>query len=153
MKTTSIIIIAMALLTACGSQTNENQKPAAGTTETAKEEVPMECYQYATQADTVALKLVHIGDTYTGSLVYQFKEKDRNAGTIQAAMRGDILVADYTFNSEGTKSVRQVAFKKVGNTYVEGYGESVDENGVMKFKDINSLNFGSSVVLQEVQCQ
>ena len=74
-------------------------------------------------------------------------------GTIQGTMRGDILVADYTFNSEGTKSVRQVAFKKVGTTYVEGYGEAVDENGVMKFKDITSLNFGSSIVLQETACK
>jgi hypothetical protein len=144
MKTTSFFI-ALALLTSCGSQTDKTEKT--------KEGIPMQCYQYASQGDTVALNLVHIGDTYTGSLVYLFKEKDRNVGTFQASMRGDILVADYTFNSEGTKSTRQVAFKKVGNTYVEGYGESVDENGVMKFKDINSLNFGSSIILQETPCE
>ncbi|HEY8895352.1 MAG TPA: hypothetical protein VIM79_11080 [Niastella sp.] len=151
MKTTSFLI-AMALLTSCGSQSDKTEK-TTGTQETAKEKIPMQCYQYASQGDTVALKLVHIGDTYTGSLVYLFKEKDRNIGTIQATMRGDVLVADYTFNSEGTKSIRQVAFKKVGNTYVEGYGESVDENGVMKFKDISSLNFGSAIVLQEIPCE
>ena len=145
MKTTSFFI-ALALLTSCGSQTDKTEK-------TGKEEIPMQCYQYASQGDTVALKLVHIGDTYTGSLVYLFKEKDKNIGTFQATRRGDVLVADYTFNSEGTKSIRQVAFKKVGNTYVEGYGESVDENGVMKFKDITSLNFGSSIVLQEIPCE
>ena len=146
MKTTSFFI-ALALLTSCGSQTDKTEKT------TGKDEIPMQCYQYANQGDTVALKLVHIGDMYTGSLVYLFKEKDRNAGTFQATLRGDILVADYTFTSEGTKSIRQVAFKKVGNTYVEGYGESVDENGVMKFKDITSLNFGSSIVLKEEPCE
>jgi hypothetical protein len=151
MKTTSFLI-ALALLTSCGSQSDKTEK-TINTQETTKDEIPMQCYQYASQGDTVALKLVHIRDTYTGSLVYLFKEKDRNIGTFQATMRGDVLVADYTFNSEGTKSIRQVAFKKVGNTYVEGYGESVDENGVMKFKDITSLNFGSSIVLQEVPCK
>jgi hypothetical protein len=151
MKTTSFLF-ALALLASCGSQADKTEK-TTGTQEPAKEEIPMQCYQYANQGDTVALKLVHIGDSYTGSLVYLFKEKDRNAGTIQASMRGDVLVADYTFNSEGTKSIRQVAFKKVGNTFVEGYGESVDENGVMKFKDITSLNFGSSIVLQEIPCR
>jgi hypothetical protein len=151
MKTTSFFI-ALALLSSCGSQPDKAEKPGS-TQETAKEEIPMQCYEYASQGDTVALKLVHIRDTYTGSLVYLFKEKDRNIGTINATMRGDVLVADYTFNSEGTKSIRQVAFKKVGNTYVEGYGESVDENGVMKFKDITALNFGSSIVLQEIPCK
>ena len=151
MKTTSFFI-ALALLSSCGSQADKTEK-STSTQETAKEEIPMQCYEYASQGDTVALNLVHIGDTYTGSLFYLFKEKDRNVGTIHASMRGDILVADYTFISEGTKSVRQVAFKKVGNTYVEGYGESVDENGVMKFKDITSLNFGSSIVLQEIPCK
>lgn len=146
MKTTSFLI-ALALLTSCGSQADKTEKT------TGKEKIPMQCYQYASQGDTVTLNLVHIGDTYTGSLFYLFKEKDRNAGTFKATLRGDVLVADYTFNSEGTKSIRQVAFKKVGNTYVEGYGESVDENGVMKFKDITSLNFGSSIVLQEIPCQ
>ncbi|MCS3797137.1 hypothetical protein [Niastella sp. OAS944] len=152
MKTTSFIIIALALLTSCGSQPEKTEKQS-NTQEKAKEEIPMTCYQYASQGDTVSLKLVHLGDSYSGSLVYLFKEKDRNMGTIQGVMRGDILVADYTFNSEGTKSIRQVAFKKVGNTYVEGYGESVEENGAMKFKDITSLNFGSSIVLQEIACQ
>ena len=152
MKTASFIIIALALFTSCGSQPEKTAQQTT-TQEKTKDEVPMTCYQYASQGDTVALKLVHLGDSYSGSLVYLFKEKDRNMGTIQGIMRGDILVADYTFNSEGTKSVRQVAFKKKGNTYVEGYGESVDENGVMKFKDITSLNFGSSIVLQETACQ
>ncbi|HUP10727.1 MAG TPA: hypothetical protein VM187_00900 [Niastella sp.] len=151
MKTTSFFI-ALALFASCGSQPGKTEKETS-TAKKPKEEIPVQCYQYATPGDTVALKLVHIGDSYTGSLVYQFKEKDRNAGTIQASMRGDILVANYTFSAEGTKSVRQVAFKKVGNTYVEGYGEAVDENGVMKFKDITALNFGSSIVLQEVPCQ
>ena len=151
MKTTSFIF-ALALLTSCGSQPEKTEDQNT-TQEKPKEEVPMACYQYASQGDTVALKLVHLGDSYSGSLVYLFKEKDRNMGTIQGIMRGDILVADYTFNSEGTKSIRQVAFKKAGNSYVEGYGESVDENGVMKFKDITSLNFGSSIVLQETACQ
>lgn len=152
MKTASFIIIALALLTSCGSQPEKTEQQTT-TREKVKDEVPMTCYQYASQGDTVDLKLVHLGDSYSGSLVYLFKEKDRNMGTIQGVMRGDILVADYTFNSEGTKSIRQVAFKKVGNTYVEGYGESVDENGVMKFKDVASLNFGSSIVLQQTACE
>jgi hypothetical protein len=68
-------------------------------------------------------------------------------------MRNDLLLADYTFMSEGIQSTRQVAFKQSGNTFIEGYGESVDENGTMKFKNLDSLNFSSSIKLQEIACQ
>ncbi|MBK6634882.1 MAG: hypothetical protein IPH68_02200 [Chitinophagaceae bacterium] len=59
-------------------------------------------------------------------------------------MSGNILVADYTFMSEGIQSIRQVAFKMEGNSFVEGYGD---------FKNIDSLDFNTSVKLAEVLCQ
>lgn len=152
MKSTSFII-ALALLASCGSQTNETEKQTGKQEKNAKERVPVVCYRYANQGDTVTLTLAQVGELYTGALVYQLKEKDRNTGTVKGLMRGNILIADYTFNSEGTKSTRQVAFKKEGSTLVEGYGESVEENGATKFKDINNLNFGSAIVLQETPCE
>jgi hypothetical protein len=150
MKTTSAIIV-LALLASCGSQPDKTEQQA-GNQENSNE-VPVNCYQYAQQGDTVTLHLVHIGDMFTGALYYKFKEKDLNVGTFKGTMKNDLLLADYTFKSEGTHSVRPVAFKKVGNTYVEGYGESIEENGVTKFKNVDSLDFSSSIKLHETQCQ
>jgi hypothetical protein len=53
-------------------------------------------------------------------------------------------VADYTFMSEGIQSTRQVAFKKDGNSFIEGYGD---------FKNVDSLNFNTSMKLVEIACQ
>lgn len=151
MKVTNLFIL-LGLLASCKLQPKETEKQTDPQTNT-KADSAINCYQYATQSDTVTLKLIHIGENITGTLVYQLKEKDSNKGTIQGVMRGDVLLADYTFMSEGTQSVRQVAFKQNGNTFIEGYGESVDENGVMKFKNADSLNFNSSIKLQEIQCK
>jgi hypothetical protein len=151
MKATYFFIF-LGLLASCDTQPKETKKQTDPQTDT-KANSLVNCYQYANQSDTVTLKLVHIGESITGTLVYQLKEKDGNKGTIQGSMRNDLLLADYTFMSEGIQSIRQVAFKQSGNTFIEGYGESVDEKGTMKFKNIDSLNFSSSIKLQEIVCQ
>lgn len=150
MKTTSFIL-ALALLTSCGSQPDKTEKQTGD--QNNSKGIPVNCYEYAQEGDTITLQLVHIGDLFTGALHYKLKEKDMNVGTIKGSMTNGILVADYTFKSEGTSSTRQVAFKQVGNTFVEGYAETVDENGVTKFRNLDSLVFSSSIKLQETVCE
>lgn len=111
------------------------------------------CYEYINKADTVILKLIHVGDAITGLLIYKLDGKDINKGTIQGGMRGDILVANYTFISEATTSERQVAFKLDNGSFIEGYGESVTDQGRVRFKSIDSLQFNGSIKLAEVACK
>jgi hypothetical protein len=146
------IFISLALLASCNSPENNTEKPGTGKADSKKPSL-LNCYRYATESDTIILKAIHVGKSITGILVYKFKEKDKNQGTIQGAMRGNILLADYTFMSEGIQSVRQVAFKLEGNTFTEGYGDSYDRNGKMIFKNVDSLFFSSSIKLTEVACQ
>ena len=69
------------------------------------------CYQMTLKRDTVNLQL-NVNDTIvTGDLQYDFFEKDRNEGTLKGVLRNDIITGDYTFQSEGTTSVREVIFK------------------------------------------
>jgi hypothetical protein len=147
-----INIIFLSLLLSCNAQQEDAEKQGAQQPD-AKTPSPINCYRYATEADTVILKVVHIGTSITGTLVYNLKEKDSNKGTIQGAMRGNVLVADYTFMSEGIQSIRQVAFKLEGNTFIEGYGDSFNENEKMKFKNLDSLTFSSTIKLSEMACQ
>ena len=150
MKSTHVLIL-LGLLAACNSQPKEKEKETEAPATAPKVE-PIACYQYATAADTITLKMVNMGGTVGGALIYKLKEKDRNAGTIKGTLRGDILLADYTFKSEGTESTRQVAFKKTGNAFIEGYGETVTENGVEKFRNVDSIVYSSSMKLQEIPC-
>ena len=150
-KLTSTLFFAT-LIIACNSHDKKEESPGSKES-TRQAKSPVNCYRYATNSDTVNLKLIHVGKSITGTLVYNLKEKDKNIGTIQGSMRGNVLIADYTFMSEGVQSVRQVAFKLEGNSFVEGYGESYDSAGKMIFKNVDSLAFGSDLKLAEIDCQ
>jgi hypothetical protein len=114
---------------------------------------PVNCYQYISSNDTSTLKTIHAGEAITGTLVYNLYQKDKNQGTIQGSMKGDLLIADYTFMSEGITSVRQVVFKKEGASFFEGYGKIETKSDRIVFKNTDSLTFNNAVKLVEVDCQ
>jgi hypothetical protein len=145
-------LLVMALLQSCNNGNRDDKAPAAPSKEPAQES-SAHCYRFAGENDTIRLTLVHAGDSINGTLEYKLHEKDRNQGTIRGGMRGDLLVADYTFMSEGMRSVRQVVFKKAGNSFVEGYGDVSEENGRQYFKDIGALRFNDKFVLNETGCR
>lgn len=142
MKVINFLTVAI-LIASCKSQNEDAAKTSSQQVST-KKPSPINCYSYASATDTIMLKIIHSGNSVTGTLIYSLKEKDKNKGTIQGNMYGDILVADYTFMSEGLQSTRQVAFKQEGNSLVEGYGD---------FKNLDSLNFNTSMKLVEVPCE
>ena len=118
-------------------------------------QVSEECYSAIIKKDTISMSLNLKGNqVVSGNLSYKFFEKDKNQGTLVGVIKQDTLFAEYTFMSEGVSSVRQVVFLKQGNTYVEGYGDVVDDNkGKVTFKDINQLKFKGNIVLSKVDCK
>lgn len=118
-------------------------------------QVSEECYSAIIKKDTISMSLNLKGNqVVSGNLSYKFFEKDKNEGTLVGVIKQDTLFAEYTFMSEGVSSVRQVVFLKQGNTYVEGYGDAVDDNkGKVTFKDINQLKFKGNIVLSKLDCK
>lgn len=119
------------------------------------EVVTTECYQGIIKNDTITLRIDVKGtDVPSGKLSYKFFEKDKNDGTIKGTMSGDTLFANYTFNSEGKTSEREVVFLKKGNIFIEGYGDVTDgSNGKVTFKDKKKLFFDSKTVLMKIDCK
>lgn len=99
------------------------------------------CYMAVSSSDTILMQVVVENNTAIGQLHYRYFEKDKSGGTIFGVMRGDTLVADYKFNSEGMESEREVAFIKRGDEFIEGYGEVVDKDGRKVFKSVSLLKF------------
>lgn len=110
------------------------------------------CYTYTENRDTVFLSVNYQKDSVTGELIYQLYQKDKNKGTIAGTIKNDLLIADYSFLSEGVMSVRQVAFKRSATGFTEAHGASQEKNGKMVFTDINALQFDGPVILKEVEC-
>lgn len=130
-----------------------NEKQKSTVEKTTPDAGRLNCYRYIKNKDTVILKMKSANGLVSGTLMYNFYEKDKNTGTIEGKIEGDILFADYTFNSEGVKSVRPVAFKKTGNQFIEGYGETEEHNGKTSFKNKDSLNFDHSITLAPFDCE
>ena len=108
------------------------------------------CYTYASPRDTVRLSITDLQGNTLGTLRYALAEKDRNTGTFEGEWSGDTLYANYTFQSEGVESEREVAFLRRGNHLTEGYGP-VNSEGT-GFAARNKLNFPGQIELTRTEC-
>jgi hypothetical protein len=107
------------------------------------------CYLHVSDKDTVKVTITYDQQSVRGALTYNLYEKDGSIGDFQGRMIGDTILAQYTFQSEGVKSVREVAFLKKNATLVEGFAP-MDESGT-HFANRAELDF-AGIVLTEVDC-
>jgi hypothetical protein len=101
------------------------------------------CYRMTIGKDTATLFVSYEGDSVKGALSYHWEQRDHNDGTIRGVLRDSLLVADYTFQSEGILSVREVVFKMYEDTLLQGYGEPVTVRDTVRFRDIGLLVYDS----------
>jgi hypothetical protein len=111
-----------------------------------------ECFVYKMKKDSAFMHINVADSIVTGELVYSFFQKDKNRGKISGMMRGDTLLASYTFVAEGTESTREVAFLKKGTGWLQGFGEVVDQKDGVIFKDRSKLNFRKGLNFKGIKC-
>ena len=156
MKKTYILLHILAgTLMACNNDSTSGKTTDSATVEST---VPTlveskNCFTGNVGKDTMLMSLSRDGDNVSGNLEYKFYEKDRSNGTFSGVMKGDTLIADYTFTAEGVPSTRQVAFLKDGDKLTEGYGGSEEKGGKSIFKNTQALRFGEGFVLSRSDCQ
>lgn len=136
---------------ACSGRSGSTEVADTAATEQAPS-ARRECFTYQMQKDTAWLHLNTDGNSVTGELSYALFEKDKNSGRVAGEMRGDTLVADYTFMSEGVESVREVVFLKKDGGWTEGFGEVTDAAGKMAFKDRSKLDFAKGMHFRPTDC-
>ncbi|KAF2508439.1 hypothetical protein EYY60_15015 [Flavobacterium zhairuonense] len=111
---------------------------------------------YTSRGDGTVIELsfnVNSHQEVNGKLTYNITGKDKNEGTLIGNMKGDTLIADYTFMSEGVSSVREVAFLQKDGTLIEGFGDVVQVNDKFTFKDKSKLKFDAKNTLSKVDCK
>jgi hypothetical protein len=116
-------------------------------------DVVKECYQYMANKDTVNIFLDFASNRVDGALFYKLYEKDKSEGTVIGEMKGDTLIVEYTFLSEGVTSTSEVVFLKRNNQLVQGFGETIRVEGKQIFKNRNTLDFNDSLVLTATECK
>jgi len=107
-----------------------------------------DCYAWVSGNDSILMQIVIENNSAVGQLHYRFFEKDKSGGSLFGQMRGDTILGDYKFMAEGTESEREVAFLRQGDQMIEGYGESIEKDGRMVFKDVSTLKFEGQPMLK-----
>jgi hypothetical protein len=141
------------IIISCNNKAKVNTEipvaPAVPVTETLGDH----CYSSIANNDTVVMQLnINVNNEVNGNLTYKPYQKDKNEGTIVGNIKGDTLIADYTFMSEGKSSVREVVFLKKDTKFIQGYGDVLTTNEKTVFKDKSQLKFDGIYILNEVEC-
>jgi len=110
------------------------------------------CYSQIVQRDTAFLQLENKGSMVNGSLSYNIYQKDRNDGTLQAELAGDVIIGWYLFKSEGIISVRQVSWKINGDDLWPAIGKMIQKNDTAMFAQPDKLQYDSSRLFKKVPC-
>jgi len=141
-----IFLMFAVLIISMGCKEKEESKEITGSLEKG-------CYVFESNGAVISFEIEEVGETVTGKLSYLFAEKDKNVGKFSGNMKNNLLIGDYTFKSEGTESIREVAFKVEEDRLIEGYGETEIRGDKMCFKDPKSLNYESGSVLTKTSCE
>ena len=153
MKKLILLTLLAVTMTNCKEkpQTEETTITTEKTVEATPVQLDLGCYAFNDSKNSVMLKITENTSQIKGTLNYLLFEKDSNTGTISGSINDGILLANYTFKSEGMESTRQVAFKVEESKLMEGYGD-MNADGTT-FKDVSMLKFDSKMPLSKTDCK
>jgi hypothetical protein len=102
--------------------------------------------------DSAFLTLLVNDSLVTGNLEYRWHEKDQNKGTIKGVIRDSLIIADYTFQSEGMTSTREVIFKMENQGLKEASGPRTETKGKMRYNNFQQLQYDNLLVFIKTNC-
>ena len=154
MKTLKVLVLAAFAVIACKGPKEDSPIDAHFSPDSvAKADILEDCFRWVNGNDTILLRIQPEEVNVTGELAYLFYEKDKSRGTIEGTLQDSLLIAEYTFLSEGDTSTRQVVFKRFEEGWREGHGEINEVDGVVVYKNVDSLDFGHEVNLTSIPCE
>lgn len=117
----------------------------------AVEPLPENCYVAASGKDSVFMKVINNLGTVNGQLYYKNYQKDSSSGEIIGVQDGDTLKVDYTFQSEGTTSTREIWFLIKDGKVSEGIGKSNAEGTA--YADYKTVKYEGGHEFSSVDCK
>ena len=153
MKNTIVIFVLILSLIGCKNKSEEAKETSTQIMESNEPTGLLEvgCYAYNANKSAIKFEIMDIkDDIIKGNLKYRLAEKDANIGTFEGVLIDDILLGDYTFQSEGLTSTREVIFKIINGQLIEGYG-NMDEEGT-HFVNTDHVTFTSTMPLTKMNC-
>ena len=144
-KNTKNIIILLICLIAIGIIAIQKPKPSTSFVNTptiVNNNSIAGCYVMHSGKDVYTLVVESKdGENVTGKVSFNNFEKDSSSGSFTGKFDGTILLGNYSFDSEGMHSNRQLVFKLVGGNLIEGFGDVTVEGDKEVFKDISAVTY------------
>lgn len=109
-----------------------------------------DCYKADVAGNIIELQIQNKAETTTGTLTYAFSGKEVTQGTFKGKWENNVLIANYSYVAKGKSKERQVAFKRLNNQLIEGYGER--KTNSTQFKDVTKLQFNANMPLKKSPC-
>lgn len=113
--------------------------------------VTTSCYMQVTGNDTLFAQIDDNLGTVTGKMHYKNYQKDSSFGDLLGSSIGDTIKVDYTFQSEGTLSTRELWFLKKDGKLIEGIGD-YDKTGE-RYTNYKKIKFEDGHILDAVDCK
>ncbi len=111
------------------------------------------CYAAITGKDVYTLDIQSVDEgRVTAFLSFKNFEKDSSSGSLVGTYANDILLGDYSFESEGMSSVRQVIFKKTPDGFIEGFGPVTYSGNRSAFADITDVSYEKGIMFKAGAC-
>ncbi|MDH6253871.1 hypothetical protein M2347_003598 [Chryseobacterium sp. H1D6B] len=110
------------------------------------------CYLGVVGKDSVFASIDDNLGTIAGKLFYKNSEKDSSKGDVSGFKSGDTLKLTYEFQSEGSKSKRDIFFIQKGGTLIEGIGAQKEDSGQMKYADEKKISYKDVQKLETADC-
>lgn len=141
-----LILIASVFVAACQNGETDTKSEKTESAKEISQASIIGCYQDIVKRDTFQLTITAVnGDKVNGTLFYNFYEKDDSKGSFEGNFKDGILNINFAAQGEGTTSVREGSFKKVGDGFVEGTGEIKMEGNKQYFSDPKNINYDSNL--------
>lgn len=100
------------------------------------------CYVDKLGKDVYTLKIDSAENSkVSGMLAFNNYQKDSSSGAFTGTFSEGILLGNYSFDSEGMHSDRQVIFKKVGDNLIEGFGPVKVVGDKEVFEDTSKVTY------------
>ena len=110
------------------------------------------CYLGISGKDSTMISLDDNLGTITGKMRYNNFEKDSSFGDIIGIKNGDTLKLNYTFQSEGLVSEREIYFLKKKDQLLEGIGDHKSDGNKDLYANPSKLKY-ETTTLKQVDCK
>lgn len=153
----NILLYAVVMLAACNANKDKATSVRDGNkegSETVRGALPATgCYQMVIDKDSATMNLTINGNNVSGKLDYKRFQKDNNTGNFTGTIDSNRINAWYSFQAEGTISVRQVVFKIDGDKLLEGYGDIGAKGDTAYFKYPHALTYENNHPYTKIACR